>query len=205
MNLPAPQDGFTGDQICGSLRPGIKCFRVYKYHKDRFDLEFHQDVPSHRISIESSIEVLRALAGHFGGMPATFILGSRLNNRGRVPERYPSLRHDVTYPERGVMRHAVCADDAYAYLDLVVYSENFRKQIAITKWHPVLSLPPPPVPPQASIPCWPSAPLSLAHRAFTTASVCASTLMHLDLIQRAPHTAPAAVDDACQRTADEPP
>ena len=91
-------------KICPSLSRKEKCFRVQKYEKGNIIEVFHEHVPTHRLSIDSEIEVLRALIGQYAGWNGMFILHSRLNNRQGGQPCYPVFISNVTYSEEGVIR-----------------------------------------------------------------------------------------------------
>lgn len=127
MSLTVPESMDSGKNLCPDLRAGDKCFRVQRYNEGKFDQLFHEHVPSHRLSLESELEVLRGLAGYYAGWEGTFILHSRLNSRPGGPSRYPVLMHHVSYPEGGVIRRTVSAGSASAWSDAVLSRENFRQ------------------------------------------------------------------------------
>lgn len=129
---PSP-DMYTRHQFCPDLKPGEKCFRVQRYNEGNFDETFHEHVPSRRISLDSEIEVLRALVGHCDGWPGTFILNSRLNNRRGGPSRYPSIVSHVTYPEAGVLRRYFSSGGATAWSDTVIAPGSFRQQVFVRR------------------------------------------------------------------------
>ena len=114
--------------ICPSLRPKEKCFRVQRYEDGHVIEVFHEHIPSHRISLDSEIEVLRTLVGHFAGWNGMFILHSRLNSRRGGPSRYPGFVSHVTYPEEGVLRRYFSSDDVTAWSDTVISPHSFRRE-----------------------------------------------------------------------------
>gem|GEM_PF-2517850 len=127
MSSQISEELYSRHQLCDDLHSGEKCFRVQRYNEGRFDLAFHEHVPSHRISQESGLEVLRALAGHYAGWAGTSILRSRLNNRPGPLSRYPVLVHQVTYPEEGAIRYSVSSGAVYAWFDAVLTPSRFRQ------------------------------------------------------------------------------
>jgi hypothetical protein len=54
---------YEGYKICPELRDKEKCFRVQRYEDGNIIEVFHEHIPSNRISLDSEIEVLRALVG----------------------------------------------------------------------------------------------------------------------------------------------
>lgn len=133
MSSPTSEQIYSRHQLCADLKPGDKCFRVQLYNEGTFELSFHEHVPSHRISQESGLEVLRALAGHYAGWAGTSILRSRLNNRPGNPSIYPVLSYDISYPEEGVIRYSVSSGSVSAWYDAVLIPARFRQQTENTK------------------------------------------------------------------------
>lgn len=112
--------------LCPDLKVAETCFRVQRYKDGTSEEIFHEHVPSHRLSAESRLEVLRALVDHAAGLPPIFILHSRLNNRRGGPKQYPGFQAHVEYPEPGVIRHYVCWGPATTWADEVIVTKNFR-------------------------------------------------------------------------------
>ncbi len=125
-----PGEMYTRYRLCPDLKVKEKCFRVQLYNEGKVDEPFHEHVPSHRISLDSEIEVLRALVGLYAAWPGTFILRSHLNNRRGAPSRYPGFMSHVEYPEEGVLRRYFSSGSATAWSDTVIATSNFRKQIS---------------------------------------------------------------------------
>ena len=125
-----PRDLYTGYRLCPNFNVGEKCFRVQRYNEGKIDEVFHEHVPSHRISLESEIEALRALVSHCAGWSNTFILHSHLNNRKGGPSRYPGFMSHVEYPEKGVIRRYFSSGPATAWSDTVITPGSFRQDAA---------------------------------------------------------------------------
>jgi len=87
---------------------------------------FHEHIPSHRISLESEIEVLRTLVSQFAGWNGMFILHSHLNNRRGGPSRYPCFTSHVVNPEEGVFRRYFGSGNVTAWSDSVILPSSFR-------------------------------------------------------------------------------
>jgi hypothetical protein len=87
---------------------------------------FHEHIPSHRISLDSEAEVLRALVGQFADWNGLFILQSRLNNRRGGPSRYSGFTSHVAYPEEGVLRRYFSSGDVTAWSDSIISPGSFR-------------------------------------------------------------------------------
>ena len=112
--------------ICPDLRCKEKCFRVQRYEEGKMVEVFHEHIPFHRISLESEIEVLRALVSQFAGWNGMFILHSHLNNRRGGPSRYPGFTSHVAYPEEGVLRRYLGSGNVTAWSDSVISPSSFR-------------------------------------------------------------------------------
>ena len=121
-------DMYTRYRLCRDLKAREKCFRVQLYADGKIDETFHEHVPLHRISLDSELEALRALVGHYAGWPATFFLRSLLNNRRGGPSRYPGFRSHVEYPEEGVLRRYFGSGSATAWSDTVILPSTFRQK-----------------------------------------------------------------------------
>ena len=130
MTLAIPRDIYTRQHLCPDLKVKETCFRVQRYNEGTIEEVFHEHVPSHRLSLDSEIEVLRALVDHCAGWPPTFILHSRLNNRRGGPSRYPGFMSHVMYPEEGVIRRYFRSGHAVAWSDAVIVANRFRQQVA---------------------------------------------------------------------------
>jgi hypothetical protein len=117
---------FTGFQLCAELVARRVCFRVRRYQEGDHFVLHHQHVPLHRTSECRRHEVLRSLVACHSGWRGEWIVSSLLNNRGEDPRRYPGFLHDVSYPERGVLRHTVSAGNVEAWCDLVCSPQFFR-------------------------------------------------------------------------------
>jgi hypothetical protein len=135
MAQAVPRDMHTRYKLCRDLLPRQKCFRVQRYSQGKIEEVFHEHVPSHRISLDAEIEVLRALVDHCGGWPATFILHSRLNNRRGGVSRYPGFVAHVEYPEEGLIRRSFSSGEATAWSDAVIAPGSFRQQVAGRRSH----------------------------------------------------------------------
>ena len=120
---------YTGFHICPDLAARQVCFRVREYKEGLFHCVFHGHVPAHRISQDRASEALRSLIVRYAEWPGEWILNSLLNDRGGQPQRYPGFTHDVSYPESGVLRHAVSGARVHAWCDIVISKKNFRSSI----------------------------------------------------------------------------
>ena len=113
-------------KICPELSSKEKCFRAQRYEDGNLIEVFHEHIPSHRISLDSEIEALRALVGQFAGWNGLFNLHSRLNNRRGDPSRYPDFMSHVSYPEEGVLRRYFSSGNVTAWSDTVITPGDFR-------------------------------------------------------------------------------
>lgn len=132
-NCTARMNIYTRYKLCHNLCVGQKCFRVQKYSEGIHEMVFHEHVPSHRISQDSSQEVLRTLVVHFAGWSAQYILSSNLNNRRGAPSRGPIPLYYVDYPEEGVVRYTVSGGNTNAWYDKVIAPNDFRSQVIVSQ------------------------------------------------------------------------
>lgn len=119
----------SGFQSCPELKVRDKCFRVHWYEHGNVEEIFHEHVPSHRLSLESGLEVLRGLVSQCARWPLTDILRSRLNERPGEPYRYPGFRSHVEHPEPGVIRRYFGSGPATAWYDEVIDPAKFRADL----------------------------------------------------------------------------
>lgn len=121
---------YSGFQICAALRPKMKCIRLRKYNHDLHDPYteiFHEHFPGYRISVDASIEMMKALVLRYEERGASYILRCYLNKRGQEPESCAErFQITVEYPEPGVIRK-YCGTDIQAWLDTVIVPEKFRQ------------------------------------------------------------------------------
>jgi hypothetical protein len=122
-------DMYSNEHLCPTLTTKEACFRVQRYKDGKLEEVFHEHVPSHRLSLDTTIEVLRALVGHYAVWPATFLLQSRLNNRRGGPSRYPVFIGHFNRPEKGVIRRYLSANRVTAWSDSVVMPGTFRRHV----------------------------------------------------------------------------
>ena len=117
---------YSGVSLCPDLRPKQKCFRVQRYNQGRFQDEFHEHVPRHRMTVDRATEAIRALVIRFANVQGSVILQSLLTKRGTSPRAGNMLDVHVDYPEPGVLRKA-CGGDVIAWVDEVVDEVTFRQ------------------------------------------------------------------------------
>jgi hypothetical protein len=110
---------------CPSLQPSEVCFVVEQYNAGNFETVFHTHVPSHRISNDARIHLLKALVVKFGGMSPELVVSSYLNNRAKTPSASEALRIVTSYPEPGVLR-CYCGANTKAWSDQVIVASKFR-------------------------------------------------------------------------------
>ncbi|MES2127507.1 MAG: hypothetical protein V4463_09570 [Pseudomonadota bacterium] len=116
----------THYQICERLAPKEKCFRVQIYEGGKFEEVFHEHIPSIRISAENEHRALQALALHYSKLPATMVLHSFLNKKGKQPAAAQTFQMPVEYPEPGVLRRYCSTGTANAWADDVILPAKFR-------------------------------------------------------------------------------
>ena len=120
---------YSGVQICPTLLPKLRCIRISRYnagHGEPFTELFHEHVPEHRASEDSTVEMLRALVVAHARMEASEILRCYLDRRGHKPEASNLLRISVDHPEPGVIRKG-CGGDVLGWIDTVCSPARFRK------------------------------------------------------------------------------
>ena len=120
-------DMYSNFKLCPELTVKERCFCVQRYNKGAFEETFHEHVPSHRLSLESTLETLRGLVDNCAEWPATYILRSRLNKRRGGPSQYPGFTSHVEYPEPGVIRRYFSSGPATAWSDEVIAPASFRR------------------------------------------------------------------------------
>lgn len=113
-------------KICPELSRKEKCFRAQRYKDGNMVEVFHEHIPSHRISLDSELEALRALVGQIAGWNGLFILHARLNDRRGGPSRYPGFISHVSYPEEGVLRRYLSSGNVTAWSDTIIAPGDFR-------------------------------------------------------------------------------
>jgi len=118
---------YSGFKICNDIEPKQRCFRLRRYNQGVFDDIFHEHVPKYRISLDSGIEIMKALVMRYEEFTASYILRCYLNSRGQDPEAIPLLRIVVEYPESGVIRRYCGSSDIQAWMDEVIDPGKFRQ------------------------------------------------------------------------------
>jgi hypothetical protein len=88
---------------------------------------FHEHFPAHRMSQETSIEMMKALVLAHGQFAPHYILRCYLNKRGREPESSNPFQITPEYPKRGVVRWYCGAGAIQAWVDAVIDPERFRQ------------------------------------------------------------------------------
>jgi hypothetical protein len=107
-------------KLCPNLGCKETCFRVQQYKEGKVTELFHEHVPSHRLSQDAEIDVLRCLVGKFASWSGQHILHSRLNQRRGGPSQHPRFLSNVTYPEPGAIRRYFSAGNTTAWSDHAV-------------------------------------------------------------------------------------
>ena len=127
MANPQSKSMYSGFKLCAELKVNEKCFRVQRYNDGKFEETFHEHVPSHRLTLESELEVLRGLVDQCASWPPTYVLHSRLNKRHGGPSQYPGFTSHVEYPEPGVLRRYFSSGPATAWCDEIISKASFRR------------------------------------------------------------------------------
>lgn len=123
----------TGYRLCQQLKVKEKCFRVQVYKEGEIQEVFHEHIPAHRMSQESAIQAIRALAKDFDGIGPEALLGSFLNKRGKVPAATEGYSIVPESPEPGVVRFYCTGRAATAWVEEVGQPLKFRvEEKAIT-------------------------------------------------------------------------
>jgi hypothetical protein len=121
---------YSGFQICGALKPKVKCIRLRKYNAGQgnpYTELFHEHVPEHRISEDNAVEMMKAMVLRYQKAPASYIMCCYLNNRGKEPASCNPFQIVVDYPEPGVVRK-YCGTDFQAWVDTVIAPRQFRRE-----------------------------------------------------------------------------
>lgn len=117
---------YTEFQICETLVPKHRCFRVQVYDDGKFVEVFHEHVPAYRISAESTLEALRSLALKYSPVSASTVLHTFLNKRGKEPAAASTFSVNTEYPEAGVLRRYCSTGQVNAWTDEVLVASKFR-------------------------------------------------------------------------------
>jgi len=117
---------YSGFQICGTLKPNQKCFRLRRYNQGKYDELFHEHVPKHRISEDNARNFMKTLVARYREWNDFYILQSFLNERGKEPTSERPFQMPIEYPEPGVIRRYCCSGNVEAWMDEVIQPENFR-------------------------------------------------------------------------------
>ncbi len=115
-------------KLCSDLRDGEKCIVLSRYAGVNFERLIHEHVPSHRLSKDNTINLLKTLvigSARRSDDELHSIVGYFLNGRGREPARR-AMPITVKYPEPGVLR-IYCGTDIMAWCDDVVSKNHFRQ------------------------------------------------------------------------------
>jgi hypothetical protein len=114
-------------KLCPDLKPKEICLVMEQYSEGKFNRLYHEHVPAHRLSDERRGYLLMSLVCRCAQMHPETIVRSYLNKRGSKPSADSSLKMDVIYPERGVLR-TYCGGNVKAWSDQVVNPSLFRRQ-----------------------------------------------------------------------------
>jgi hypothetical protein len=113
-------------KLCPGHKPKEVCLVVERYSEGKFTRLYHEHVPAYRLSDVRRAALLASLVCRCAQMHPEAIVRSYLNERGRDPSADPSLKFDVIYPERGVLR-TYCGGNVKAWSDQVVNTKLFRR------------------------------------------------------------------------------
>lgn len=92
-----------------------------------FTLSYFTNIFQHRMSQETSIEMMKALVLGREGFEALYIFRCYLNKRGRKPESYNQFQIAREYPEHGVIRWYCGKGAIQAWVDAVIDPRQFRQ------------------------------------------------------------------------------
>lgn len=120
---PAMYENF---KLCEELKPRETCIVVERYAVGELRREFHEHIPSARLSSDSRSDLLRALVIRFSEFDAKTIVRCHLNARGRAPLANSDLRIVRSDPEPGVIRF-YCGMNVVAWSDQVISPHEFRR------------------------------------------------------------------------------
>jgi hypothetical protein len=113
-------------KLCEKLKPHELCIVIERYNEGDVSREFHEHLPSVRLSKDAQGQLLRALVIRFSAMSARTIVRNHLNTRGKSPPAENDLRFHQTYPEPGVIRF-YCGGNIKAWSDKVILPSQFRQ------------------------------------------------------------------------------
>jgi len=119
---------YENHKLCERLTSDEICLVLEQYREGSFTREFHEHVPTSRLSEDACRNLLRALVVRFAGysgMAAEQIVRCHLNARSKTPEADNSLRIVTSYPEAGVLR-MYCGGNTCAWCDRVIVRERVR-------------------------------------------------------------------------------
>ncbi|MSP43669.1 MAG: hypothetical protein EXR08_09945 [Alphaproteobacteria bacterium] len=112
-------------RLCPDLKIKEFCIVLEQYHDGSFDREFHQHIPSHRLSQPSKIEMLKALVVRYAQFGPETIVSAYVNERGHSPLHSDQFRFHNSYPEPGVQR-VYCGTNTKAWIDQVIAPTSCR-------------------------------------------------------------------------------
>jgi hypothetical protein len=119
---------YNNFKLCDKLKARQICIVVERYGDGQYTREFHEHVPSVRLSNDSRVHLLRALVIRFSPFSAETVVRCHLNGRGRIPPAdHGNLRFHITYPEPGVLR-SYCGTNILAWSDQVIVPSQFREK-----------------------------------------------------------------------------
>ena len=118
---------YPGWQICETLCPNEKCFRVRIYSSGSYKDVLHEHIPKHRLSLDSSLNLLKNLLTKYSEWDDSMIINSYLNNRRGNPRKNLTIQWPVEYPEPGVFRRFCSCGNVTVWMDEVITPDEFRK------------------------------------------------------------------------------
>jgi len=116
----------TGWEICKTLCPKQKCFRVRIYNSGSYKDVLHEHIPKHRLNLDNSISLLKNLLIKHSEWNDSMIINSYLNNRKGNPKVNQIIQTPVEYPEPGVLRRFCSCGNVTVWMDEVFSPEKFR-------------------------------------------------------------------------------
>jgi hypothetical protein len=117
---------YSGHKLCNELKLTDICLVVERYQAGAYTREFHHHVRKSRLSKDALLELLRALALHFGAINPHDLVRCYLNSKTQTPPPDHRFAVKMDYPEPGVLRQ-YRGKNVIAWSDQVILPGKFRR------------------------------------------------------------------------------